>query len=65
MNDNTVKQEFTIVNGMTGQVISRKTANGEWAFETVTSIEVVEGKIARIYSQRNPDKLKALLKDNR
>jgi hypothetical protein len=46
---------------MAGQVISRQNESGEWVLETVTSIEVVDGKISRIYSQRNPDKLKKLL----
>lgn len=57
-----VKQEYTVVNRMAGQVISRQNPEGHWMLETVTSIEVVDGKIARIYSQRNPDKLKTLLK---
>jgi RNA polymerase sigma-70 factor (ECF subfamily) len=61
MNAPTVKQEFRIVNRMAGQVISRQNESGEWVLETVTSIEVVDGKISRIYSQRNPDKLKKLL----
>lgn len=61
MNAENVKQEFAVVNRMAGQVISRQTPQGDWMLETVTSIEVVDGKIARIYSQRNPDKLKSLL----
>ncbi len=61
MKVDSVKQEFAAVNRTPGQVISRQNESGEWMLETVTSIEVVDGKIARIYSQRNPDKLKKLL----
>ncbi|MES2526526.1 MAG: sigma-70 family RNA polymerase sigma factor [Bdellovibrionota bacterium] len=60
MNTPNVKQEYAAVNRMNGQVISRLTSEGVWVLETVSSIEVVDGKITRIYAQRNPDKLNAL-----
>jgi RNA polymerase sigma-70 factor (ECF subfamily) len=62
MQSENVKMEYTHVNGMAGQVISRKSADGEWVLETVSSFDVVDGKIARIYSQRNPDKLSYLIR---
>jgi RNA polymerase sigma-70 factor, ECF subfamily len=55
-----VKQEYAHINRMSGMVISRRGADGNWILETISSIEVVDGKISRIYSQRSPDKLKAL-----
>lgn len=60
-NNENVRQEFKIVNEKPGLVISRRGEDGEWRFETIITLEVENGKIARIYSQRNPDKLKSLL----
>jgi len=53
--------EFTPVSGRPGLIVSRKLPSGLWTFETIFSFEIRDGKIARIYAQRNPDKLKALL----
>ena len=55
------KMEIVPVNHRLGAVISRKLPSGEWVFESVMSFEVQDGKLARIYAQRNPDKLKALV----
>jgi RNA polymerase sigma-70 factor (ECF subfamily) len=53
--------EFTPVSGRPGLIVSRKLPSGLWTFETIFSFEIGDGKIARIYAQRNPDKLKDLL----
>ena len=55
------KFDFTSVSSRPGLVISRRLPSGLWAFETVFSFEIRDERIARIYAQRNPDKLKALL----
>lgn len=55
------KLDFTQVSSRPGLVVSRKLPSGLWTFETVFSFEIRDGKIARIYAQRNPDKLSALL----
>jgi RNA polymerase sigma-70 factor (ECF subfamily) len=55
------KVDFTKVSSRPGLVISRKLPSGLWAFETLLSFEILDGKIARIYAQRNPDKLQAVL----
>ncbi|UXR65938.1 sigma-70 family RNA polymerase sigma factor [Bdellovibrio bacteriovorus] len=55
-----MKMEQHPVSGRPGVVISKKLPTGEWCFETVMSFEFENGKIARIYSQRNPDKLSRL-----
>jgi RNA polymerase sigma-70 factor (ECF subfamily) len=55
------KVDFTKVSSRPGLVISRKLPSGLWTFETILSFEILDGKIARIYAQRNPDKLQALL----
>jgi RNA polymerase sigma-70 factor (ECF subfamily) len=55
------KVDFTKVSSRPGLVISRKLPSGLWTFETILSFEILNGKIARIYAQRNPDKLQALL----
>jgi RNA polymerase sigma-70 factor, ECF subfamily len=56
------KLDFTPVSSRPGLVISRRLPSGLWGFDTVFSFEVRDKKIARIYAQRNPDKLKALLR---
>jgi RNA polymerase sigma-70 factor (ECF subfamily) len=55
------KLEFTPVSSRPGLIISRKLPSGLWGFETIFSFEIRDNKIARIYAQRNPDKLKSLL----
>ncbi|WII72140.1 RNA polymerase sigma factor SigJ [Bdellovibrio sp. 22V] len=55
------KVEYQMVNLLPGVVISRKSEDG-WVFETIMSFEIQDGKIVRIYSQRNPDKLNVLTK---
>lgn len=51
-----VKQEFQMVNGRPGLVVSRQ-EGVSWVFETILSFEIEDGKMVRIYAQRNPDKL--------
>jgi len=55
------KVDFTNVSSRPGLIISRKLSSGLWTFETILSFEFRDGKLARIYAQRNPDKLQALL----
>ena len=55
------KLDFTMVSSRPGLVVSRKLPSGLWTFETIFSFELRDEKIARVYAQRNPDKLKALL----
>lgn len=57
-----VRQEFKTVNGKPGLVVSKLGADGKWFFETIATFEIENGKISRLYVQRNPDKLQALLK---
>jgi RNA polymerase sigma-70 factor (ECF subfamily) len=54
--------DFTRVSSRPGVVISKRLASGLWALETVFAFEIRDNKIARIYAQRNPDKLSALLR---
>lgn len=63
INNPSVKLEYITVNSMPGQIVSRQGEDGSWFLETVTSFEIVDGKIARIYSQRNPDKLANILSE--
>jgi RNA polymerase sigma-70 factor (ECF subfamily) len=58
------KRDFTPVSSRPGLIVSKKLPSGLWTFETLFSFEIRDGKIARIYAQRNPDKLKALLGGN-
>jgi RNA polymerase sigma-70 factor (ECF subfamily) len=55
------KLDFTMVSSRPGLIVSRKLPSGLWTFETIFSFELRDEKIARVYAQRNPDKLKALL----
>jgi len=55
------KLDFTPVSSRPGLVISRKLPSGLWGFETIFSFEIRDQRIARIYAQRNPEKLQALL----
>lgn len=59
--DGEYRQEFHIVNKRPGIVISKMQASGEWGFDTILAFEVKDGKVARIYAQRNPDKFKKLV----
>lgn len=54
------KLEINQVNSRPGIVISKKAPNGLWEFDTIMTFEFKDSKIARIFAQRNPDKLKAL-----
>jgi RNA polymerase sigma-70 factor (ECF subfamily) len=54
------RMEFGYVNQRPGMFISRRLESGEWAFDTIMSFELEGDRIARIYAQRNPDKLAAL-----
>lgn len=56
-----VRVEMKHVNNLPGLVISKMQDDGEWMFDTILSFEVKDQKIARIYAQRNPDKLSSLL----
>ena len=55
------KLDFTEVSSRPGLIVSKQLPSGLWTFETVFTFEILNGKIARIYAQRNPDKLKSLL----
>lgn len=63
-NTDAVRWEIKTVNERTGLVVSRKNDNGEWLFDTIFSFEFENGKISRLYAQRNPDKLAALAQCN-
>lgn len=63
-NTESVKWEIKTVNERPGLVVSRKNDNGEWLFDTIFSFEFDNGKISRMYAQRNPDKLAALAQCN-
>lgn len=54
------KAEYHRVNSRPGIVISKQMPNGLWALDTILNFEIDDGKIARIFAQRNPDKLAAL-----
>lgn len=56
------KVEVHYVNSRPGLIVSNKLANGSWVYDTLISFEIEGDKIARIYAQRNPEKLEALLK---
>lgn len=57
-----IKWEYHQVNARPGLIVSSLTENG-WKIDTILSFELENGKIARIYSQRNPDKLQKLIPD--
>lgn len=62
-NTENIRNELKIVNEKPGLVVSRRGEDGEWVFETIMTLEIENGKVSRIYTQRNPDKLRALLKN--
>lgn len=51
------KVEFTFVNHLPGLIISKFNENNRWEIETLFSFELKNGVIARIYAQRNPEKI--------
>lgn len=55
------KFETGFVNGLPGLIISRQLEDKTWVFDTIMSFETVNGQIARIYAQRNPEKLASLM----
>jgi len=54
------KLEYVFVNSSPGIVLSKIDINLLWNIETIFTFEVKEDRIARIYAQRNPDKLSIL-----
>jgi RNA polymerase sigma-70 factor, ECF subfamily len=52
--------DFRRVSSRPGLVISKQLPSGLWDFETIFSFEIRDRRIARIYAQRNPDKLQAI-----
>lgn len=54
------KLDFTQVSSRPGLIVSRQLPSGLWTVDTVFSFEILDGTIARIYAQRNPDKLKVI-----
>jgi RNA polymerase sigma-70 factor (ECF subfamily) len=56
-----LKIETGRVNTLPGIMISKQLSDGSWHFDTIMNFEIKDNKIARIYSQRNPDKLNNLL----
>lgn len=52
--------EYHQVSSRPGAVISERLQDGSWELNTVLSFEFLDGKIARIYGQRNPEKLASL-----
>lgn len=58
-----LKIETGFVNKLPGMMISKKDEQGNWIFDTIMSFETKNGKITRVYSQRNPDKLQNLAID--
>ncbi len=52
------RTEMTKVNGSLGIIVSTREKGGFWTLATVFSMESIEGKVAKIYGIRNPDKLK-------
>ena len=57
------KIEISTINQRPGIIISKKLDSGLWEFETLIGFEFQDEKMARIYAQRNPDKLKTLYKE--
>lgn len=60
-NSPSYKIEYHQVNSRPGIVISKSRQDASWILDTILSFEFLDGKIARIYAQRNPEKLSALL----
>lgn len=60
-NSSHYKVEHHPVNGRPGIIISKRLETGAWCFDSILSFEISRGQIERIYAQRNPDKLNALV----
>ena len=60
-NSSSYKIEYHKVNSRPGIVISKRLLDTKWIFDTILSFEFLDGRIERIYAQRNPDKLLTLL----
>lgn len=56
------KFEYRNVNHRPGLIISKKGSSQLWKLDTILSIEFLDNVIHRIYAQRSPDKLGALIK---
>jgi RNA polymerase sigma-70 factor (ECF subfamily) len=54
------RMETKWVNSRPGMIISKRATDGLWYFETIISCEIENNQIARMFSQRNPDKLNRL-----
>ncbi len=54
--DRIFRLEFNRVNGKPGAIIYSEHPGFGWKLETIYSFETVNGKIARIYAVRNPDR---------
>lgn len=52
-----LRYDFVMVNFSPGLVLSTLQTNHLWKVETIFSFEIQNGKISRIFAQRNPDKL--------
>lgn len=61
MTSENFKLEPGFVNGKPGYIISARDGAG-WKFDTIISIELVDGKISRFFAQRNPEKLASLVR---
>lgn len=55
------KFEYRLVNARPGLIISKRNQENHWILDTILSFEFQGQKIARIFGQRNPDRLRALL----
>jgi hypothetical protein len=53
--------EYHRINSRPGIIVSKRLNSGDWVFDTILSYEFYGKKIARIYAQRNPEKLVSLL----
>lgn len=58
---NSFKFEYRFVNERPGLIISQKNERNDWSLHTIMSFEFLGSQVARIYAQRNPDKLKSLI----
>lgn len=56
-----IKWEYHMVNSRPGLIVSSFSEDEGWKIDTIMSFEIDDGKIVRIYSQRNPDKLSAIM----
>lgn len=61
LHSNLFKFEYRFVNARPGLIISQRNNHDEWLLHTVMSFEFLGNQIARVYAQRNPDKLKVLI----